>query len=115
MGADGLREGAAETVDWPVVPPPAASVISDRERGAPPFVRLVTSDAMRPITGVNDAVGAFSPALIEVDGAHVLCWSEDLGDRTRIWGALPGFVWVTAEGVERDGGRVRRVGRGSRS
>jgi hypothetical protein len=81
MGADGLREGAAETVDWPVVPPPAASVISDRERGAPPFVRLVTSDAMRPITGVNDAVGAFSPALIEVDGAHVLFWSEGLGDR----------------------------------
>lgn len=88
MGADGLREGAAETVDWPVVPPPVASVISDRERGAPPFVRLVTSDAMRPITGVNDAVGAFSPALIEVDGAHVLFWSEDLGDRTRIWGAI---------------------------
>ncbi len=88
MGADGLREGAAETVDWPVVPAPAASVISDRAGRGAPFVRLVTGDAMRPITGVNDAVGAFSPALIEVDGAHVLFWSEDLGDRTRIWGAI---------------------------
>jgi len=88
MGADGLREGAAETVDWPVAPAPAASVISDHERGAPPFVRLVTGDTMRPITGVNDAVGAFSPALIEVDGAHVLFWSEGMGETTRIWGAI---------------------------
>jgi hypothetical protein len=36
---------------------------------------------------VNDAVGAFSPALIEVGGVQLLFWSEGMGETTRVYGA----------------------------
>ena len=56
-------------------------------RRSPPYVRLVVDGQARPITGVNDAVGAFSPALIELGGVQLLFWSEGLGESTRVYGA----------------------------
>lgn len=88
MGPDGVRQGSGESVDWPAAPAPAVSVMSARDgRRAPPYVRLVVDGQARPITGVNDTVGAFSPALIEVAGVQLLFWSEGMGETTRVYGA----------------------------
>lgn len=88
MGPDGVRQGGGESVDWPAAPAPAVSVMSARDgRRAPPYVRLVVDGQARPIAGVDDTVGAFSPALIEIAGVQLLFWSEGMGETTRVYGA----------------------------
>jgi hypothetical protein len=89
MGPDGTREGAPERAAWPTTPLPF-EVIEDREtRRSPRHLRLVRADGSKvPIEGIPDEPSSFSPAVVDVRGAHVLVFSEGLNEETRIWGAL---------------------------